>query len=83
MATGTTTPAALGECTTEDLADLDEKAAAFREAEEKLADARKALGETLASLLEGRGAQRKALAERLKVNDQTVSNIAYGRPGRK
>jgi hypothetical protein len=78
MATGTTSTE-YGSCTEADLVDLDIAMEDLRSAEQDRDDARRAAGELMAALL-AKGAQRKAIAARANVTDQTVTNMAFGRP---
>jgi hypothetical protein len=68
-----------GRATQADLAELDRAARAWGIAQQDAAKARGELAAVMRRLLD-KGAQRKAIAERVGVNDQTVSNVAYGRP---
>jgi hypothetical protein len=73
--------AEFGACTKADLGALDRAVAALAKTEVKRDDAKTALGAVMKRLLE-KGAQRKAIAERVGFkSDQTVTNMAYGRPG--
>lgn len=72
-------PSPLGECDDEDLDDLDDAMARINRAEEERVNARARAAMVMGRML-GRGAQRKAIAERAKVSNQTVSNIVFGIP---
>lgn len=68
-------PNPFGSCDDDDLLDLDHAMSLLSDAEETRRKARERVGLVMRRML-GKGAQRKAIAQRAKVNDQTVSNIA-------
>lgn len=69
-----------GEATEEDIAELDAAMAALHAAETEKVAKREEAGRVMRRLMDERGAQRKTIAYRADVNDQTVTNMAYGRP---
>jgi DNA-binding NarL/FixJ family response regulator len=71
------TPSPFGACDDDDLEDLDHAMAMMHFADELRRSARQRAGQVMVRML-GKGAQRKAIAARAGVNDQTVSNIAFG-----
>jgi hypothetical protein len=76
------TVATFGTATTADLRQLDAANAKHERSKANTATARTELGSLLYDLLENKGAERKALADRLGVTGQTISNLAYGRTPR-
>jgi hypothetical protein len=80
MSQRTTSP--FGTSTEHHLAELDRLAKQYRNATVAADEARLALGAQLRLLLHEYDAQRRALAARLAVHDQTVTNLAYGRRAR-
>jgi len=71
-----------GTCTEEDLDELDHALLMLRRSEEAQRARRSELGAVIRTLLD-KGAERKAVARRTGMNDQTVSNIAFGRASRR
>lgn len=82
MNNGDTPPGVFGDCDDEDLEDLDHAMALVASTEEAHKSARQRAGRVMARML-GRNAQRKAIAHRADVSDQTVTNMAFGLPPKK
>lgn len=72
----------IGSCTMEDVAALEGAMAELRRAEEALTTARSRAGAVMREMLD-KGARRRAVAALAAVSDQTVTNLAHGRPGKK
>lgn len=67
-----------GNATAKDVELLDEAIMKVAKAEEDYKDAKAHLGKVMKRVL-GKGAQRRAIAKRANVSDQTVSHMANGR----
>lgn len=76
------TTSGFGDCTPDDLTELDEAMRDLAAAEDEQRDARRTAGEVMRRLMDDKGAQRVAIAERFEINPQTVTNMAHGRPTR-
>jgi hypothetical protein len=81
VSTSTTDLAGFGDCTQDDLDDLDDAVAEMRGAETERESTRATVARVMGVLLE-KGALRARVAERAGVNPQTVSFMVNGRPPR-
>lgn len=77
MSTTSTDPE-LGRCTPKDVEGLDEAIATWRAAEAEAEKAKQKVGKVM-KRLRAKGAQRRWLAHRADVSDQTVTHMSEGR----